>query len=163
VPAPSPIQLTKRPASPAAIAALTAHKATGTKKYKLGQFGDAKSAYSSTIGALPAPHLLVPLYNNRAVAEVDLGDGLVKALKRRVEAWEGKAKWEARRDWEALVGIGWVEAGARSEAVRAAGRCRRMVKAAAGVEEQPKSAPKPAAAAVPKRAHKTSQHIPPRP
>lgn len=38
-------------------------------------------------------------------AEMDLGNGLVKALKGRVEAWEGK-KWdEVRRDWEALVGI----------------------------------------------------------
>lgn len=59
--APSPIQLTKPTASPAAIAASVAHKATGTEKYKLGQFSDAESACSSAIDALPARHLfLVP-------------------------------------------------------------------------------------------------------
>ncbi|KAF8166001.1 DnaJ domain-containing protein [Crassisporium funariophilum] len=59
---------------------------------------------------------------------VDLGDGYVKALKRRAEAWEGREKWvEAGRDWEVLAGAGWVAQGVRGEAVRGAGRCRRMV------------------------------------
>lgn len=203
--APSPIKLTKRlaiAASPTAIATSTVHKSTGTEKYKLGQFNEAESAFSNAISSLPTQHLLlIPLYNNRALARlktgnqsgavedctavielvgvgyhpareekvveerlcgptgVDLGEGLVKALKRRAEAWEGKEKWEeARRDWEALAGIGWAAAAVRSEAIRGAGRCKRMVCAGAGVEEQPKPKPKLAAAAVPKRP--SPQHIP---
>lgn len=60
-------------------------------------------------------------------AGVDLGDGLVKAIKRRAEAWEGREKWEeGRKDWEVLAGIGWANSGVRGEAVRGVGRCRRM-------------------------------------
>ena len=64
---------------------------------------------------------------------VDLVDGYVKALRRRAEAWEGREKWvEAGRDWEVLaggggVGGGWIGEGVKKEAVRGAGRCRRMV------------------------------------
>ena len=59
---------------------------------------------------------------------VDLGEGLVKALKRRAEAWEGRERWpEAGKDWEALAGKEWVKPGVKGEAVRGAGRCRRMV------------------------------------
>ena len=67
---------------------------------------------------------------------VDLVDGYVKALRRRAEAWEGREKWvEAGRDWEVLAGSGggaeggWIGEGIKKEAVRGAGRCRRMVSA----------------------------------
>ena len=67
---------------------------------------------------------------------VDLVDGYVKALRRRAEAWEGREKWvEAGRDWEVLagggggVGTSWIGEAIRKEAVRGAGRCRRMVNA----------------------------------
>jgi hypothetical protein len=67
---------------------------------------------------------------------VDLLDGYVKALRRRAEAWEGREKWvEAGKDWEVLagggsgVGGGWIGEGIKKEAVRGAGRCRRMVSA----------------------------------
>jgi hypothetical protein len=67
---------------------------------------------------------------------VDLIDGYVKALRRRAEAWEGREKWvEAGKDWEVLagggggVGGGWIGEGIKKEAVRGAGRCRRMVTA----------------------------------
>lgn len=60
-------------------------------------------------------------------ASVNLKDGLVKALKRRAEAWEGREKWDnARKDWEVLAGIGWAPATARNEAVRGAERCKKM-------------------------------------
>lgn len=60
-------------------------------------------------------------------ASVDLSDGLVKALKRRAEAWEGREKWDAaRKDWEVLAGIGWASGTSRSEAVRGARRCKKM-------------------------------------
>ena len=65
---------------------------------------------------------------------VDLIDGYVKALKRRAEAWEGREKWvEAGKDWEVLAGGGggvsggWIGEGIKKEAVRGAGRCRRMI------------------------------------
>ena len=67
---------------------------------------------------------------------VDLIDGYVKALRRRAEAWEGREKWvEAGKDWEVLAGGGggvggsWIGEGIKKEAVRGAGRCRKMVSA----------------------------------
>jgi hypothetical protein len=67
---------------------------------------------------------------------VDLIDGYIKALRRRAEAWEGREKWiEAGRDWEVLagggggVGKGWIGESIRQEAVRGAGRCRKMISA----------------------------------
>jgi len=58
---------------------------------------------------------------------VDLCEGLVKALRRRAEASEGRERWtDAGRDWEALSGKEWVKHGVRREAVRGAGRCRRI-------------------------------------
>ena len=67
---------------------------------------------------------------------VDLVDGYVKALRRRAEAWEGREKWvEAGKDWEVLagggggVGGGWIGEGIKNEAVRGAGRCRKMLSA----------------------------------
>ncbi|TCD60279.1 hypothetical protein EIP91_010431 [Steccherinum ochraceum] len=38
-------------------------------------------------------------------ASVDLADGLIKAYRRRAEAYEGKEKWDAAmRDWEVIAG-----------------------------------------------------------
>ncbi|KAI0650851.1 hypothetical protein C8Q79DRAFT_409656 [Trametes meyenii] len=60
-------------------------------------------------------------------AGVDLADALVKALRRRAEAHEGREKWDAaRRDWEALAGADFAGK-VRAEAVRGIGRCRRML------------------------------------
>ena len=59
---------------------------------------------------------------------VDLADGLMKAYKRRAEAYEGKEKWEdARKDWEAIAGTDWVNGKMRNEAVSGIGRCRKML------------------------------------
>lgn len=76
---------------------------------------------------------------------VDLGDGLVKALKRRAEAWEGREKWEeAERDWSAVASAEWAKGSVKGEAVRGAGRCRRMVQAALKPPApKPKSSAKP--------------------
>lgn len=184
---PTPPLITRAtiPASTSALAASLAHKTTGTEKYKLGQFGDAEVAYSQAISSLPSGHLLlVPLYNNRALARiktgnaagavedcsavieiigadynptrekkvdrddcgstVDLGEGLVKALKRRAEAWEGREKWEeAGRDWGVVAGTGWASAGAKNEAARGGGRCRKMVSADAEGASSSSPPPKP--------------------
>ena len=54
-------------------------------------------------------------------------------MRRRAEARQGREKWvEEGRDWEVLAGGGgvggeWLGEGIRREAVRGAGRCRRMV------------------------------------
>ncbi|KAG5650183.1 hypothetical protein H0H81_000405 [Sphagnurus paluster] len=181
-PSPSPVQRRNLvTASPSAIALANKHKDAGSAKFKLGQYAEAESAYTTGIGALPAGHLLlVPLHNNRALARlktgdhagviadagvvvelvgagyhpareakvtvleegagVDLGDALVKALKRRAEAWEGREKWDdAGRDWGVLAGLEWAGAKVRGDAARAVGRCRRMVEQG----DVPKAAPKP--------------------
>lgn len=197
--APSPLKQRPTIAAPSSsIASSAQHKAAGTEKYKLGQFGEAEQAYGAAIQALPDGHLLlVPLLNNRALARsktgngvgavedcttvitlisgpagvngynpsreapekrtdhgagVDLGDGLVKALKRRAEAWEGREKWEeARKDWETLAGVGWAGAAVRGEAVRGVGRCKRMAEANSSAAEAPKPKPKPTPKPPPKR------------
>ena len=196
---PSPVRLIPRQsivsASLSSIAASAKHKAVGGEKFKLGQYGEAESAYSDAIAVLPNSHLLlVPLYNNRALtrlktgdhsgavedativvtlvgagyhpqreakvsreeegAGVDLGDGLVKAWRRRAEAYEGKEKWEAaQNDWEAVAAAEWAGGKLRSEAVRGAGRCRRMVTANmdSGAPLSSAATPKPKSAAVPPR------------
>lgn len=138
----------------------------------------------------PSSHpLLIPLYNNRALTrlktgdytgaiddatkvielvqkegleDTDLRDGLLKAWKRRAEAYEGKERWDsARRDWESVAGSVWASGAVRGEAVRGVGRCRRMVGGVGGdtnnnnvastpVKPKPKSKP-------------TVKPIPPRP
>lgn len=76
--APSPIQMVQRKtisAPPPALATSAKHKATGTEKFKLGQYAEAENAYSNAIAALPHSHLLlVPLYNNRALSRIKTGD-----------------------------------------------------------------------------------------
>lgn len=167
-------------ASLSSISQSQSHKASGGEKFKLGQYGEAETAYTRAIECLPSGHLLlVHLYNNRALARmktgdyagaiddsgvaigiigegwrpghelpitkqedgagVDLGDGLTKAWKRRAEALEGKEKWEeAKKDWEKVAGAEWVAQNIRSEGVRGAGRCRRMVGQATGSQPAPK-------------------------
>ena len=59
-------------------------------------------------------------------AGVDLGDGLIKAWRRRAEAYEGKEKWDlARQDWESIVGADFAGRH-RSEALSGIGRCRKV-------------------------------------
>ncbi|KAF9254114.1 hypothetical protein L218DRAFT_1082480 [Marasmius fiardii PR-910] len=77
--------------------------------------------------------------------EVNLGDAIVKAWKRRAEALEGKEKWaEAGRDWERVAGAEWAGQGVRGEGVRGAGRCRRMEKQTQDPEETKVKPPPPA-------------------
>lgn len=76
---PSPIRLTPRlnlvSASASTIARSAQHKSAGSAKFKLGQYTDAESAYTAGITCLPSGHLLlVPLYNNRALARLRTGD-----------------------------------------------------------------------------------------
>ena len=59
-------------------------------------------------------------------AGVNLSDGLIKAWRRRAEAYEGKEKWDlARQDWESIAGADFAGTH-RNEASSGIGRCRRM-------------------------------------
>ena len=61
-------------------------------------------------------------------AGVDLAGAVVKAYRRRAEAYEGREKWElARMDWEVIVGFDWVGK-ERADAVNGVSRCRKMEK-----------------------------------
>ena len=81
-------------------------------------------------------------------AGVDLGDALVKAWRRRAEAYEGKEKWDlARQDWESIAGADFAGR-QRNEASSGIGRCRRMLtadNASNGVAPSapPRRAPRP--------------------
>ncbi|ORZ39561.1 hypothetical protein BCR44DRAFT_1426780 [Catenaria anguillulae PL171] len=51
------------------------HKTLGNDAYKRGQYHDAVAEYAKAISLLPANHLaLIPLYNNRAAAELKTGE-----------------------------------------------------------------------------------------
>ncbi|TFK94867.1 hypothetical protein K466DRAFT_535010 [Polyporus arcularius HHB13444] len=76
-------------------------------------------------------------------AGVDLADGLIKAWRRRAEAYEGKEKWElAKQDWETIAGSEFAGK-ARTEAFTGISRCRRMLNTNV---DAPTSASRPAAA-----------------
>ncbi|KAJ7246347.1 hypothetical protein C8J57DRAFT_1140499 [Mycena rebaudengoi] len=86
----------------------------------------------------------------RVVAEgvqVDMGEAVVDAWKRRAEALEGREKWdEAGKDWERVAGAAWAKKADRDEGVRGAGRCRKMAAPpAAAAPAKPVSKPKPKA------------------
>ena len=80
---------------------------------------------------------------------VDLADSLMKAYKRRAEAYEGKEKWEdARKDWEVIAGTEWANGKLRNEAILGIGRCRKMLnpepeQAAAKPKKPPVKRPPP--------------------
>ncbi|GAW01043.1 uba ts-n domain protein [Lentinula edodes] len=70
---PHPITLVSAPES--TIALSQESKASGAHFYKLGDFPAADTAYTRAIEALPAGHaLLIPLYNNRALVRLKVGD-----------------------------------------------------------------------------------------
>ncbi|KAI5117503.1 hypothetical protein M0805_009672 [Coniferiporia weirii] len=82
-------------------------------------------------------------------ASVDLADALLKAYRRRAEAYEGREKWElARKDWESIVGCDW-STRIRSDALSGVSRCRKMTSA--------ERAPAPRKKQPPPRAATTTQ------
>ncbi|KAI0268087.1 hypothetical protein BC834DRAFT_867836 [Gloeopeniophorella convolvens] len=89
-------------------------------------------------------------------ASVDLADGLIKAWRRRAEAYEGREKWDlARQDWESIAGADFAGRH-RSDALSGIGRCRKMInaeKASDGDAVHPPRAnpPKPAKRSPPRR------------
>ncbi|KAF9053417.1 hypothetical protein BJ165DRAFT_1447437 [Panaeolus papilionaceus] len=73
-PPPPPLRsLVSAPTS--SISSALRHRTSGTEAFKLGQFGTAVEAYTLAIQSLPAGHLLlIPLYNNRALARLKTGE-----------------------------------------------------------------------------------------
>ena len=62
------------------------------------------------------------------IGKLELKEQVIKAIQRRAAAFEAMERWErARSDWEKLAGLAWTNGKAREEAVRSAGRCRKMV------------------------------------
>ncbi|EGO02318.1 hypothetical protein SERLA73DRAFT_166772 [Serpula lacrymans var. lacrymans S7.3] len=104
---------------------------------------DDCSAVIKIIGVSYHPAREAKVVREEDGSGADLADGLVKAWKRRAEAYEGREKWElAQKDWESVAGAEWAAANVRNEAVRGAGRCRKMASASseAGASSAP---PKP--------------------
>ncbi|KAI9343046.1 hypothetical protein DFJ73DRAFT_661350 [Zopfochytrium polystomum] len=121
---PPPPPPTVRHASPEQIAESERLRELGNGQFKVGQFAEAESHYSSAISALPSNDSvgLIPLYNNRAAARLKTGNprgaiedcdavqsmtpGEAKSLLRRATAWEALEKWEkAGEDYEKLLQI----------------------------------------------------------
>ncbi|KAI0053764.1 hypothetical protein FA95DRAFT_1579387 [Auriscalpium vulgare] len=123
--------------------------------------GDASGAIEDCttvigiIGASYHPAKEAKVTSESDGAGVDLADALVKARRRRAEAYEGKEKWDlARQDWESVSGLDFAGR-QRSEAASGAARCRKMLTANAdgpstSAPAQPRPA-KPAARPPPRR------------
>lgn len=95
----------------------------------------------SLIGPSYHPQREVKVTGDNEGSGVDLADGLMKAYKRRAEAYEGREKWEdARKDWEVIAGTDWANGMMRNEAISGIGRCRKMLNPQ---PEQAASKPRP--------------------
>ncbi|ESK97759.1 uba ts-n domain protein [Moniliophthora roreri MCA 2997] len=76
--------------------------------------------------------------------DVNMGETIVKAWKRRAEAFESREKWEeAGKDWERVAGAEWAGQQMRSEGVRGAGRCRRALAPPPPKPKAPAAPPRP--------------------
>lgn len=63
------------PLSSIALQASTSHRLAGTSAYKLGNYAQATTSYSSSLSSLPAAHpLTVVLLTNRALTHLKTGD-----------------------------------------------------------------------------------------
>ncbi|KAH8113405.1 hypothetical protein DFH11DRAFT_1689547 [Phellopilus nigrolimitatus] len=82
-------------------------------------------------------------------SSVDLADALLKAYRRRAEAYEGREKWNlAQRDWEAIVSCEW-SMKMRSDALSGSSRCKKMISAEQNPPpRKPPVAPRPVARTV---------------
>ncbi|EIW74510.1 hypothetical protein CONPUDRAFT_159811 [Coniophora puteana RWD-64-598 SS2] len=119
-------------------------------RIKTGDSSGAIDDCTTTIGIIGASYSPVHEAKVERVedgAGVDIGDGLVKALKRRAEAYEAREKWDlAQKDWETVAGFGWGSSTTRNEGVRGAGRCRKTLAASSaggGGDASSSSVPQP--------------------
>lgn len=187
-PSPKPLRRRTIPAaSPQSVDSASSHRTKGNEFFKLGQFGEAETAYTQAIELLPTGHLrLLPLYNNRAaarlkngdhsgsasdsslvvsvvgldyspdkevplpsdVADLNLGEALVKAISKRASAMEMGEKWEkAKEDWDLVGKLEVAVPGAQKiAAMDGTRRCKKMIDLMNGVSNPPPvppSKPKP--------------------
>ncbi|KAI0030695.1 hypothetical protein K488DRAFT_79485 [Vararia minispora EC-137] len=109
-----------------------------------GAVGDCTTVIS-LIGASYHPSKEARVSQADHGADVNLADALIKAWRRRAEAYEAKEKWDlARQDWESITGVDFAGA-VRKDALAGAARCRQAVSAARQAEA-PKPKPKPKSA-----------------
>ena len=75
---PLPLPTRERPlpaASPSSLSSVDKHRSAGSSQFKLGQYASAVESYSAAIASLPSSHLLLlPLFNNRALARMRTGE-----------------------------------------------------------------------------------------
>lgn len=119
-----------------------------------GAIEDCNSVIS-IVGATFHPAKEAKVTQDDHGARVNLGDALVKAWRRRAEAYEAREKWDqALRDWEAIAAVDFAGS-VRREAVAGAARCRQAANAAKRAETTappaPKQKPKPSASRPPAR------------
>jgi tetratricopeptide (TPR) repeat protein len=64
------------PSAPSSsLSSVDKYRTTGSSQFKLGQYASAIDSYSAAIGSLPPGHLLLlPLFNNRALARMRTGE-----------------------------------------------------------------------------------------
>jgi tetratricopeptide (TPR) repeat protein len=99
---------------------------------------DDSSYVIKLIGASYHPAREAKVTTDEEGAGVDLADGLMKAYRRRAEAYEGKEKWDlAKKDWEVIAGTEWAAGKTRGDAVIGIGRCRKMATADSSVSATP--------------------------
>ncbi|EJD01067.1 uncharacterized protein FOMMEDRAFT_169260 [Fomitiporia mediterranea MF3/22] len=99
-------------------------------RLKIGEYSGAVddcTAVLSIIGLDYHPAREAKVTREDEGTSVDLADALLKALRRRAEAYEGREKWEqALKDWEAITACDW-SAKMRTDAFAGASRCRKML------------------------------------
>lgn len=106
-----------------------------------GSINDSSYAIK-LIGASYHPAREAKVTREEDGAAIDLADGLMKAYRRRAEAYEGKEKWDlSKKDWEVIAGTEWATGKMRTDAVVGIGRCRKMVTADLHLSANP--APRP--------------------
>lgn len=107
--------------------------------------GDSHGAEADASSSLSLIGPFDPTREHSMQQGVDLGEGALKAWKRRAEALEAREKWEeAGKDWERVSGARWAGGKIRGEAASAAGRCRRLAnQATQQPQDQVAAAPKP--------------------
>lgn len=101
-------------------------------RIKTGEYNGAIEDCTTVLNIIGTdynPNLEDKVAKEEEGASVDLGESLIKAYRRRAEAFEGREKWElAQKDWEAILRCNWTSI-MRSDAQSGAARCRKAISA----------------------------------
>lgn len=106
------------------------HNNRAITRLKIGDHSGAIDDCSAVINIIGLPYN--PARETKVVNEIEgtsinFSDALLKAFRRRAEAYEGKEKWElARQDWEAIAKCDWSST-MRTDALNGLSRCRKLL------------------------------------